>query len=88
MLTHPGVPLHHLDLKQNCICAIQRNISVEKGLVRNALVHVTTLHRRFVEIQLLNTHESHCIPRINVSFHPHRSSWTVSRRTDAGTHST
>ncbi|KAG2063897.1 hypothetical protein BDR04DRAFT_1110941, partial [Suillus decipiens] len=27
MLTHPGVP--HLNLKQNCICAIQRNLLVE-----------------------------------------------------------
>ncbi|KAG1793533.1 uncharacterized protein HD556DRAFT_1374539 [Suillus plorans] len=49
MLTHPGVPPHRPDLKQSCICAIQRNISLEKGLVRNAHVRVTALHRRFVE---------------------------------------
>ncbi|KAG2737844.1 hypothetical protein P692DRAFT_20760702 [Suillus brevipes Sb2] len=80
MLTAPGVPPHRLDLKVNCICAIQRNLSVEKGLVRNARVRVTALHRRFVEVQLLNNLEHHCIPRITFSFRPLRSSWTVNRK--------
>jgi hypothetical protein len=80
MLTHPGVPPHRVDLKQNCICAIQRNLSVEKGLVRNARVRIVALHRRFVEVQLINTFKSHCIPRINFTFHPYRSSWTVNRK--------
>ncbi|KAG1826263.1 uncharacterized protein BJ212DRAFT_336678 [Suillus subaureus] len=48
MLTHPGV------------C----NLSAEMGLVRNARVHVVALHRRFLKVQLFNTFESHCIPRI------------------------
>ncbi|KAG1867980.1 hypothetical protein C8R48DRAFT_599035 [Suillus tomentosus] len=74
------LPPHRLDLKQNCICTIQRNLSVEKGLVRNARVRVIVLHRRFVKVQLLNTSEGHCIPRINFAFHPSRSSWTVNRR--------
>ncbi|KIK47412.1 hypothetical protein CY34DRAFT_27826, partial [Suillus luteus UH-Slu-Lm8-n1] len=74
-------PWHRLDLKVNCICAIQRNLSVEKGLVRNARrVRVTALHRRFIEVQLLNNLENHCIPRITFSFHPYRSSWTVNRK--------
>ncbi|KAG1822414.1 uncharacterized protein BJ212DRAFT_1327683 [Suillus subaureus] len=33
MLTHPGVHRHRLDLKQNCICAIQQNLLVENVLV-------------------------------------------------------
>ncbi|KAG1831034.1 hypothetical protein EV424DRAFT_1373398 [Suillus variegatus] len=27
------LPPHRLDLKQNCICTIQRNLSMEKGLL-------------------------------------------------------
>ncbi|KAG2071988.1 hypothetical protein BDR04DRAFT_1051958, partial [Suillus decipiens] len=80
MLNHPGVSPHRHNLKPNCICALQRNLSVEKGLVRNAHVQVITLHQRFVEVQLLNTFQSHCIPRINFAFHPNRSSWTVNRK--------
>jgi hypothetical protein len=33
-----------------------------------------------VEVQLINTFESHCIPRINFMFHPYRSSWMVNRK--------
>ena len=55
MLTHPSIPPHRLDLKVDCICSVQRNLSVEKGLVRNARVRVTQLHRRFIEVQLLHT---------------------------------
>ncbi|KAG2337255.1 hypothetical protein BDR05DRAFT_799612 [Suillus weaverae] len=51
MLTHPNTPPHRLDLKIRAVCAIQRNLSVKKGLVRNARVCITTLHRRFVEVQ-------------------------------------
>lgn len=80
MPSAPGVPPHRLDLKLDCICAIQRNLSMEKGLVRNARVRITALHRRFVEVQLLNNLEIHCIPRITFSFHPYRSSWTVNRK--------
>jgi len=32
-MTHPNIPPHTLHLKPNAICAIQRNLAVEKGLV-------------------------------------------------------
>ncbi|KAG1873565.1 hypothetical protein DFJ58DRAFT_695725 [Suillus subalutaceus] len=80
MLTHPRVPPHRLDLKKNCIRAIQRNLSVEKGMVRNARVRVVALHRRFVRIQLINTSESHCIPLINFASHPNCPSWISNKR--------
>ncbi|KAG1861432.1 hypothetical protein C8R48DRAFT_711457 [Suillus tomentosus] len=51
---------------------IQRNLSVETGLVRNARVRITALHRRLVKVQLLHNLENHCIPRITFSFHPYR----------------
>ena len=80
LLSHPGVPPHRLDLKVDCICAIQHNLSVEKGLVRNARVRITALHQWFVEVQILNTFEMHCIPCITFPFNPGKSSWMVHRK--------
>ncbi|KAG2743147.1 hypothetical protein P692DRAFT_20810564 [Suillus brevipes Sb2] len=80
MLTHPNTPPHRLDLKVNAVCAIQRNMSVENGLVRNARVRITALHRRFVEVEIPQTGEIHCLPRITFTFNPPRSSWTVNRK--------
>jgi hypothetical protein len=80
MLRHPGVPPHQLDLKINSICALQRNLSVEKGLVHNARVRVVNIHRCFVEVAFPNDIETHCIPRITFNFTPAGSDWTVSRK--------
>ena len=57
-----------------------RNTTVENGLVRNVRVHITALHRRFVEVHIPHTREIHCLPRITFSFNPARSSWTVNRK--------
>ncbi|KIK39502.1 hypothetical protein CY34DRAFT_808237 [Suillus luteus UH-Slu-Lm8-n1] len=52
-------------MRSERLCAIQRILSVEKGLVKNARVRLTALHRRFIEVQpLLNNLENHCIPPI------------------------
>ncbi|CAG8493439.1 18904_t:CDS:2, partial [Racocetra fulgida] len=37
-LTHPGIPNHEIQLKTGAICSIMRNISIHKGLVKNACV--------------------------------------------------
>jgi hypothetical protein len=66
LLTHPNTPPHRLHLKINAVCAIQRNLSVEKGLVRNRRVRITALHRRFIEVQIPNTTEIHCLPSYHV----------------------
>ena len=79
-LSHPSTPPHHLKLKVGAICAIQRNISIEKGLVRNARVQISALHRRFIEVRLLQSNQTHCIPRISFDFNPAGSDWTVQRR--------
>jgi hypothetical protein len=76
MLTHPNTSPHRLDLKVNAICAVQRNMSVEKGLG----VRITALHSHFVEVQIPQTGEVHCLPRITFSFNPAWSSWTVNRK--------
>lgn len=43
--TFPPYTTHRLDLKVNAICAVQRNMSVDKGLVRNARVRLTALKK-------------------------------------------
>ncbi|KAI6021559.1 hypothetical protein PISMIDRAFT_97980 [Pisolithus microcarpus 441] len=80
MLHHPGVPPHQLDLKVNAICALQRNLCVDVGLVHNARVRIAAVHRRFVEVQLPNESDTHCIPRISFNFTPPASDWTVTRK--------
>lgn len=45
MLNEPGVPPHKLQLKVGTICSIMRNLSIEKGLVKNARVRILELHR-------------------------------------------
>ena len=79
-MTHPGIPAHRLDLKVNVICAIQRNLSVEKGLVHNARVQIVALHHRFIEVQMLDRPDIICIPRITFNFRPFNSNWTVQRK--------
>ena len=84
VLTHNGVPPHFLRLKKGCICTVMRNMSVRRGLVKNARVVVQELHRRFIEVQVINNRsntlgETHCIPRIHFEFSPAHSSWTVQR---------
>ncbi|KAG1791103.1 uncharacterized protein HD556DRAFT_1445620 [Suillus plorans] len=81
MLTHPNTPPHRLNLKIGAVCAIQRNLSVEKGLVvRNARVCIAGLRRQFIEVQIPETEERHCLPRISFTFNPPGSSWTVNRK--------
>ena len=84
VLTHNGVPPHFLRLKKGCVCTIMRNMSVRKGLVKNARVVVRELHRRFIEVQVIDNRsnslgELHCIPRIRFEFSPAHASWTVQR---------
>lgn len=82
--THNGVPPHILRLKKGCVCSIMRNMSVRKGLVKNARVIVKNLHRHFIEIQVINNRtntlgQTHCIPRIRFEFSPPYTSWTIQR---------
>ena len=79
ILTQNGVPLHELNLKQGCICSIMRNMLVQKGLVKNARVIIERLHRRYIEVRIINNQtgelgDIHCIPRIRFEFTPLRAS--------------
>jgi hypothetical protein len=82
--THNGIPGHLLRLKRGCVCTIMRNLSVRNGLVKNARVVVHNLHRRFIQVQVVDHRSNtlgavHCIPRIRFEFSPAYSSWTINR---------
>jgi hypothetical protein len=50
ILSQNGIPKHELHLKQGCICSLMRNMSVQKGLVKNAHLIIQELHHRYVEV--------------------------------------
>jgi hypothetical protein len=86
MLKEPGVPPHILLLKAGSICGLMRNLSIEKGLVKNARVRILELRRHVIRVELLRStsssadDQSYYLPRINFEFHPQYTSWTVERR--------
>jgi len=53
MLNEPGIPPHELNLKVGAICTIQRNLSTEKGLVKNARVIIRELNRYSIKVAVL-----------------------------------
>lgn len=84
LLTHNGIPAHELRLKPGCICSLMRNMSVQKGLVKNARLTIVRLHQRYIEVRVINNRtgelgDIHCLPRIRFDFTPPRASWTVQR---------
>ncbi|KAF8552494.1 hypothetical protein OG21DRAFT_1416031, partial [Imleria badia] len=56
------------------------NLCIEKGLVHNAHVIMTSIHRRFIEVWFPDSPESHCIPCISFNFSPSGSDWTVTQK--------
>jgi hypothetical protein len=86
-LFEPGIPPHQLRLKVGAICTIQRNLSTERGLVKNAHVIICQLNRHSIKVAVLprpnmalgDLHE-YPLSRINFEFNPNRSSWTVLRK--------
>jgi hypothetical protein len=85
LTNHNGVPPHALRLKKDAICTIMRNLSVPKGLVKNARVVIQQTHRYSIEVQVINNRtgqlgETHSIPRIRFNFKPAHVGWTVHRR--------
>jgi hypothetical protein len=85
LLNEPGTPHHISRLKVGAVCSIARNLSVQKGLVKNARVTIKRLFPLMVEVELLDppigsTETKFCIPRINFCFQPKHAPWTVERR--------
>ena len=59
-----------------------RNMSVQKGLVKNARLIIEELHHRFIQVRVINNltgtiNDPICIPRIRFEFTPLHSSWTI-----------
>jgi hypothetical protein len=83
-IQEPGIPAHELVLKQGAVCALTRNLSLEKGLVKNTRVMVEEIGRYSVIVRTLTdlagTHTRHALPRINFEFVPAWSNYTVCRR--------
>jgi hypothetical protein len=86
-LFEPGIPPHRLQLKIGAICTIQRNLSTEKGLVKNARVIIRQLNRHSIKVAVLprsnmtqDDLQEYPLSRINFEFNPNRSSWTVLRK--------
>jgi hypothetical protein len=50
MLYKPGIPPHKLDIKVGAVCTIQRNLSTEKGLVKDARVIIQELNRYSIKV--------------------------------------
>lgn len=84
LINQNGIPFHHLRLKVGAICSLMRNMSVQKGLVKNTRLIVEQLHHRFVQVRVINNLTGQigdplCIPRIRFDFTPPNCSWSVSR---------
>lgn len=86
-LSKPGIPTYCLQLKVGAICTIQRNLNIEKGLVKNARVIIRQLNRHSIKVAVLQrsnvTHsdlEEYPLLRINFEFNPNCSSWTITRK--------
>ena len=86
MATEPGIPPHELRLKENCLCSLMRNISIDSGLVKNARVIVRQLLDHLVEVETLPTASNayrstkFLLPRILFEFQPKYCPWTIQRR--------
>mgnify|MGYP003622942105 CR=1 FL=1 len=87
MLFEPGIPPHRLELKVGAICTIQRNLSTEKGLVKNVRVIICQLNRYSIKVALLPHNgtlkrglKEYPLSKINFEFNPQHSSWTVQRK--------
>jgi hypothetical protein len=85
MAAEPGIPSYELRLKENCLCSLMRNISVDSGLVKNARVIVQRLLDHVVEVETLptslNAYQSakFLLPRILFEFQPKFCPWTIQR---------
>ena len=68
------------------VCVLTRNLSVKKGLVKNARVVIKSLQRNYVEVTLLNKNkfmpqeQNYCIPRITFEFQPLNANFTILRK--------
>jgi ATP-dependent DNA helicase PIF1 len=51
--TPPGMPPHNLPIKTNAVFRLMRNLSIDRGLVKNVRVVVIDIGRRVITVRLL-----------------------------------
>ena len=82
--TPPGLPPHKLNIKVNGVYRLMRNISVDRGLVKNCRVVVKTLGISVVSVQIITVNgpleEDILLPRINFTYEIPGSGFTLCRR--------
>ena len=86
LLLDLGILPHELHLKPTMICSLARNLSIERGLVKNAHVIIERYEQHSIRVRLLHTHNTSNInnttehtpiiplPRITFNFTPKFSS--------------
>jgi len=62
------------------LCDPTKHLYRKRTLVRNSRVQISALHGRFVEVHLLQSNQTHCIPRISFNFNHPASDWAIQRR--------
>ena len=60
-----GVPPHVLELKEGCICTVERNLLLEEKLAHNTKVRFLRRRRHFLEVSLLSLKKIFLLPRIH-----------------------
>jgi len=86
--TPPGLPPHSLRIKVGGIYRLMRNLSLDKGLVKNTRCVVTHLGRRLITVRILRgaatsavcEEEDILIPRINFTCTISASKYTLLRK--------
>ena len=82
--TPPGLPPHKLHVKINGVYRLMRNMSVERGLVKNCRVVIKSLGNSVVCVQLITKNgpleEDIILPRINFTYEIPNTGFTLCRR--------
>jgi len=84
MIKSSEAPDHEFKIKTGAVCALMRNLSVPKGLVKNQCVLIESCSSCWIEVWLLETgncpNVTHLIPCINFDFKPAYAEYTVHQK--------
>ena len=82
--TPPGLPPHNLHIKINGVYRLMRNLSVDRGLVKNCRVIVKALGTSVISVQVITKNgpspEEVILPRITFIYSIPGSGFTLCRR--------
>ena len=82
--TPPGLPPHKLHIKVNGVYRLMRNLSIDRGLVKNCRVVVKALGRSVVTVQIVTrsgpVEDDIVLPRINFTYNIPGSGFTLCRK--------